>query len=452
MNCTVKNRLSPIPVAIRSLRLDMLCLGLSFFTFIVFSQPAHGDDWTGWRGAHREGVWREAGIIERFESRSPKPEWTAAIGAGYSAPSIADDRVFVTDRVAEPKQIERIHCFDAKLGRKLWSVEYDCPYVGIGYTAGPRAAVTVDDDRAFALGAMGNLHCLDVATGAILWKRDLRKDFHIEMPIWGIAAAPLIFDKLVILHIGGKPDACVVALDKRSGEEVWRALTDRASYSAPILIRQAGHDVVVCWNGDSVAGLDPATGTVHWRFPFPPSRMPIGVATPVLHGDRLFVTSFYDGSLMLRLSHDRLAVEKVWHRVGRNERETDALQSIISTPIWLGDHIYGVDSYGQLRCLRADSGERIWEDQTATPRGRWSTIHFVRRNDKVWMFNESGELIIARLSPGGFHEISRAKIIEPTDKQLSRRGKGVCWAHPAFANRCVFVRSDKELVCVSLAD
>lgn len=441
------------PTLFRSVRrhVPAWCLLAVGLLALVASHGA-ADDWPQWRGPRRDGVWRETGIVQDFGSARATPQWTAKIGAGYSAPTVADGRVFVTDRVAEPKQIERVHCFDAELGRKLWSLEYDCPYVGIGYTAGPRAAVTVDDDRAYALGAMGHLHCLDAGTGAVLWKHDLNEKYQIQMPIWGIAAAPLIYHDLVILHIGGKDGACVVALNKKSGEEEWRALNDRASYSAPIIIQQAGKDVVVCWTGDSVAGLDPASGKVYWRFPFPPRRMPIGIATPIVNGDRLFVTSFYDGSLMLRLNQDRLAVEKLWHRVGRNERDTDALQSIISTPIWLGDHLYGVDSYGQLRCLRAENGDRVWEDQTATPYGRWSTIHFVRNGDRVWMFNEVGELIVARLDPSGFHEISRTQIIEPTTTQLNRRGRGVCWAHPAFANRSVYARNDEKLVCVSLED
>ena len=410
------------------------------------------DDWPQWRGPQRDGVWRETGIVESFETDSLKPQWRARIGAGYSGPTVADGRVYVTDRITEPKERERIHCFDSKLGSKLWTVAYDCPYDGISYTAGPRAAVTVDDDRAFALGATGRLHCLDAGAGAILWQRDLRKDFDIRMPIWGIAAAPLVYHDLVILQIGGRDGACIVALEKKSGREVWRALDDRASYSAPILIRQAGHDVVVCWTADSVAGLDPATGNVHWRFPFAPRRMPIGIATPLVHGDRLFVTSFYDGSLMLRLLPDRLGVEKLWHRVGKNERETDALQSIISTPVWLGDYIYGVDSYGQLRCLRADNGDRVWEDRTATRQVRWGTIHFVQHGRETWMFNERGELLITRLSPTSFRILSRARLLRPTVVQLRRRGKGVCWSHPAFADRCVFARNDEELICVSLED
>jgi hypothetical protein len=154
--------------------------------------------------------------------------------------------------------------------------------------------------------------------------------------------------------------------------------------------------------------------------------------------------------MMLRLVAERPAVEKVWHRVGANERQTDGLHSIISTPLFLGDHIYGVDSYGELRCLEAATGNRVWENLTATPKARWSTIHFILHGDRVWMLNERGELIISKLSPKGFEEISRASLLKPTTEQLPQRG-GVCWSHPAFANRHVFARNDDELVCASLA-
>ncbi len=103
-----------------------------------------------------------------------------------------------------------------------------------------------------------------------------------------------------------------------------------------------------------------------------------------------------------------------------------------------------------MRCLDARTGERLWEDLTATPKSRWSTIHFVRQQDRFWMFNERGELLIGKLSPEGFQEISRAKLLEPTQEQLRMRG-GVCWSHPAFANKCIFARNDKQLVCASLA-
>ncbi|MEC9002651.1 MAG: PQQ-binding-like beta-propeller repeat protein [Planctomycetota bacterium] len=430
----------------------MASLARSVFLFLasclVFQGFVQADDWPQWRGPQRDGVWRETGLMKSFSSPQLKIRWRVPVAPGYSGPTVAAGKVFLTDRVDEPEQIERVHCFDEMTGKKVWSFQYSCEY-SIGYNAGPRAAVNIDSGRAYSLGAMGHLHCFVADSGKLLWKKDLDKLFSIEMPIWGIAGAPLVVDDLLIVQAGGK-DACVVAFDAATGQKRWAALSDRASYSSLVLVKQAGKNVVVAWTGDSVSGLDPGTGKVHWRYPFAPSRMPIGVATPIISGDQLFVTSFYDGSLMLRLPTDRLAVEKVWQRKGASELKTAALHSIISTPLFLGKHIYGVDSYGELRCLEAASGERVWEDLTATPKARWSTIHFVRNQDRVWMFNERGELIIARLSADGFQEISRARLLEPTEEQLRRRN-GVCWAHPAFANRHVYARNDRELVCASLA-
>ena len=417
------------------------------------------DDWPQWRGLNRDGVWRETGIALKFAGERLPIKWRVEIGPGYSGPTVAGGRVYVTDRLSRPESIERVHCFDEQSGKPIWKHEYPADYGRVQYPAGPRAAVTIDGGRAYALGATGRLHCYGAANGDIVWDRDLDRDYSIEMPIWGISAAPLIFEDLVILHIGGR-GACVVALNKHDGKEVWKALNDRAQYSAPVLVEQAGQPVVICWTGDSVAGLAAASGEVLWRYPWKPKNMPIGVASPVVHGDRVFFTSFYDGSLMLRLTDGNAAgsaagkpgFEKLWQRVGANENppNTDALQSIIATPVFDGTHIYGVDSYGELRCLDAATGERLWEDLTAVPKDRWSTIHFVKNGDRHFLFTERGELIIARLAPDKFHEISRTKLIEPTMEQLRRRG-GVCWAHPAYANKHIFQRNDKELVCASLA-
>jgi hypothetical protein len=271
------------------------------------------------------------------------------------------------------------------------------------------------------------------------------------MPIWGIGAAPLVDGNRLIVTIGGE-HACVVALNKADGKQLWKALDDPAQYSAPILIQQAGQPVLVVWTAAAVVGLNPANGGEFWREEMKPTRMPIGIITPVTDGKRLFVSSFYDGSLMLRLttnSSGQPAVERIWRKLGPDEQHTQSLHCVIGTPILDGDYLYGVDSYGQLRCLDANTGERIWEDLTAVPKARWATIHMIRHQDKVLMFNERGELILARLSPDGFEEISRTRLIEPTTAQLDQRG-GVCWSHPAFANRHVFARNDDELVCASL--
>lgn len=412
--------------------------------------PARAAEWPQWRGPTRDGVWTETGVLERFSSQPLPIKWRAKVGSGYNGPTVADGRVFVTDRVKSPVEGERVLCFDAMTGKSLWAHVYECTYRRVGYPAGPRASVTVDGPRAYSLGTMGHLFCCDAAKGRVRWTHELYNRYAIRMPTWGIAAAPLVEDDLVIVQIGGRDGACLVAFDKVTGRERWRALEDSASYSAPIVIQQAGRRVLVCITGQRVVGLDPATGQLHWDSPFPPSRMVITIATPVFDGEHLFVTSFYDGSLLLRVDPDRLAVREVWRRKGPNERDTDALHSIIATPLLQGDHIYGVDSYGELRCLDLKTGDRLWEDLTATPKARWSNVHMVRNGDNIWMFNERGELIISRLSPDGFHEISRTRLLEPTREQLDQRG-GVCWSHPAFAYRHVYARNDEELVCADLS-
>lgn len=416
---------------------------------LVLCAAAAAEDWPQWRGPHRDGVWSETGIVEKLPPRQIPIQWRAEIGAGYSGPTVAQGRVYVTDRLTKPDEVERVHCFDEQTGQPVWSHSYPARYGKIGYQAGPRASVGIHGGKAYSLGSTGRLFCFDAADGKILWEKDLDAAYQIEMPIWGISASPLIYKDLVILHIGGK-DACIVALDRHTGEEKWTALSDRAQYVAPILVQQAGQDVVICWTGDSVAGLAPADGKVLWQVEWKPRNMPIGIATPIVEKDQVFFTSFYDGALLLRLKQDQPGVEKVWQRIGLNERQTDALHSIISTPLFKDGHIYGVDSYGEFRCLRASDGERLWEDQTATPKARWSTIHFVQNGERTWMFNERGELLIGKLSPQGFEEISRSQLLEPTLEQLRQRG-GVCWSHPAFANKHVYARNDKELVCASLA-
>ncbi len=422
-------------------------VGLSVWASCGLVLPAAAEEWPQWRGGQRDGQWRESGLVDSLPTSPMSRKWTAEIGAGYSGPTVALGRVFVTDRVADPDETERIHCFDWETGEPLWSHVYPCSYEGVRYTAGPRASVTVDHGAAYALGGTGHLHCLDAESGEVLWARDLREDFQIEMPNWGIAAAPLIEDDLVIVQINGEGEACLVALDKATGQSRWESLADDASYSAPITIDQGGQRVVVCWTGERVVGVDPADGSLLWAHPFKWEKWPIGIATPVVHDDFLLISEAHKGTLLLKLLDDPPAVEPVWHR---RENGEPALHSLMTTPLIIDEHIYGCDSSGILRCLELDTGEQVWEEDSVVPPLRWATIHMVRNRDRVWILNDDGELIVAQLTPDGFEEHGRSKLLDPTTEQLRRRD-GVTWAHPAFAYRHVFARNDEELVCADLS-
>ncbi|MBN2131756.1 MAG: PQQ-binding-like beta-propeller repeat protein, partial [Sedimentisphaerales bacterium] len=173
----------------------------------VLGPRSPGADWPQWRGPSRDGVWSETGALERFASEQIPIKWRAEIGSGYSGPTVVDGRVFVTDRVKAGAEQERVHCFDATNGEALWSYVYDCEYERVGYQAGPRAAVTVADGRAYSLGTMGHLFCFDAPSGRVLWSRDLKEEYRGKVPIWGIAAAPLIEADLLIVQAGGRDDA-----------------------------------------------------------------------------------------------------------------------------------------------------------------------------------------------------------------------------------------------------
>ncbi|WP_246114312.1 PQQ-binding-like beta-propeller repeat protein [Rubripirellula tenax] len=412
---------------------------------------AVADDWPQWRGIDRDGRIDEPGLMQALPDGHLPRKWTVEIGAGYSGPTVANGRVYVTDRGLDQDdtEIERVLCFDAETGQEVWKHSYPAVYGDIGYRAGPRASVTIHGDSAISVGAAGQLICFAASDGTIRWQHDLRKAYDARMPIWGITAAPLVYKDLVIQVVAGAGDACVVAFDLWTGKESWRSIDEPAGYSSPILIRQAGQDVAVVWTGASISGLDPKSGRVHWRVEMLPRNMPIGVPTPVVADDLLFVSSFYDGSMLIRFSKDELTAQKVWHRAGTDEINTDALHCMISNPLIKGDHIYGTDSYGQLRCLDIATGDRVWEDTTAVPKARWATIHTIRDGDREIMQNDQGELIFATLSPAGYQEHSRTKLLAPTRKQLPKRG-GVTWSHPAIANGHIYARNDNELMCASL--
>jgi outer membrane protein assembly factor BamB len=427
---------------------------------------ARADDWPQWLGPRRDGVWRETGVLDHFPKDGPKVLWRAKIGAGYTGPAVAGGRVYVMDRVGTPLAKgaespgkgglpgkERVLCLSAADGKLIWKHEYDCNYK-IYYPSGPRTTPVVDGDKIYTLGAMGDLLCLDAASHKVYWSKNLPQEYNTKPPLWGYAAHPLIDGDRLFTLVGGK-DHAVVALDKHTGKELWHALTVKeVGYAPPVIVEAGGKRQLIVFHTEAVSGLDPATGKVYWSQPFPAgevTRPGITVSTPQRAGDLLFLTSPHHGSLMLKLAADKPAARVLWQSKETSSIEkTDALHSIMGSPILNDGHVYGVCIFGELRCLKAATGKRVWQTYAATAgkKAAFATAFLVRQGDRFWIFNDVGDLILARLTPKGYEELSRAHLLEPT---LLSRGRDVVWSHPAFANRCVYARNDKEIVCVSLA-
>lgn len=433
-----------------------------FVTFLL-TIPLLADDWPQWLGPQRNGVWRETGIIEKFPAGGPPIRWRTPIGGGYASPAVAGGRVYVTDRQlgkgssnpADPFSrgrvpgTERVLCLDEKDGRILWQHEYPCAYT-VSYPAGPRTMPVVADGKVWTLGTEGHLFCLDAATGKPSWSRVFTQEFGIPTPVWGFAGHPLLDGQKLICLAGGT-NSVAVAFDKDTGKELWRALgAKQPGYAPPMIYEAGGRRQLILWHTESANSLNPETGEVYWTIPFK-SREGLSISTPRKLGDWLFFTAFYDGSLMLRLDATKPAATEVWRSLKSSERDTDNLHAIMCTPFLEDGYIYGVCSYGQLRCLKADTGERIWETFQATTSGqpvRWANAFLVKQGSRYFLFNEKGDLIIARLTPKGYEELSRAHLLEPTG---TASGRNVLWSHPAFANRSCYVRNDKEIICISLA-
>jgi len=415
--------------------------------------PIFAEDWPEWRGKGRNGIWTESGILDKFPEKGLTAVWRTPIHGGFAGPAVAEGRVFVTDfkRSSGKKGMERALCLDEKSGKILWTREWDADYQGISYDTGPRATPTVDGDRVYIVGGSGTLLCLNARTGDVIWRKDYVKDYRMQMPTWGIASAPLVDGDRLIAIVGGQPDAKVIAFDKMTGKEIWRALPSESEqgYSQPVIVAARGTRQLIIWDPTAVVALDPATGKTYWQHPFR-INLSLTLATPVFDGARLLVSSFYNGSMLLDLAKENASV--IWKGKSNSEINTDGLHAVVNTPVIDGDYIYGICSYGQFRCLNLKTGERIWETMEVTKeKARWASGFIVRHGDRYFINNDRGELIIAKLSAQGYQEISRTQLIKPTSNPGNRRELGaVNWSHPAYANRHIVARNDEEIISVSL--
>lgn len=430
-------------------------------TIFFATSFASAADWPQWMGPTRDDVWAETGIIETFPASGPKVLWRRPINGGFAGPAVAGGKVYVTDYVKSAgdnkpaptrrndlKGKERVLCLDAKTGNELWKHEYDCNY-SIAYPAGPRCTPTVVGGKLFTLGAMGDLFCLDAAKGSLIWSKNLPTTYHAPLPLWGYAGHPLVYGNLLICTAGGG-GSVVVALDKETGKEIWKALNaSEIGYSPPTLIEAGGATQLLIFHGGGISSLNPDTGLVYWSEPLS-TAFAMAIMAPRKWGDFLFAGGHSGKSVGLKLDATKPAVTKVWQG-----SRTIGLAPVSGTPFVEDGVAYGIDGNGIFRAMRIATGEQLWgtskpvNGQDGDRRGANEGATFVTKNgDRFFIFGENGDLVIARLSPEKYDEVSRTKLLDPVGVGL---GRNVVWSHPAYADRCVFARNDQEIVCASLA-
>lgn len=427
--------LPPVRCAVNPLRLGLLLLSFCH---------VQADDWPQWGGAKRDGIWRESGIVETIPDSGLKVRWRARVSNGYSGPAVANGRVFLTDRLTNPDR-ERVLCFNESDGTQIWEYSYPCEYADMEYGNGPRATPTVHAGLVYTFGTQGHLFCFAVADGRVLWQKDLAREYQAKIPRYGASAAPIVEKDLLIAYVGGKPDAMMVAFDRQTGVEQWRALSDRPAHSAPVIVQHGSSRQLIAWTGEAVNALSPATGKALWRIPYECSwDVAEAIATPVYRDDLLLLVKGWGrGSLMLKLNSGTPAVTELW-------RTRSKPSTMMASPVFISTaHFISIDGQSGLGLYDTKNGNRLWANRTAIGDARLGYAHATRNGDRIFAFNQSGHLILGRPTPDGFEKLGETLLIEPT--RGYRAQSPVTWAHPAYANQSVYVRNDRELVCSSLA-
>ena len=405
---------------------------LVLFALLLTAGAVQADDWPEFLGPRRDGTVGEAGLARAWPDKGPPVLWKIDVGSGFSGPIVVGKRLILNHRTGNDERIDFLDADTGKLERKF---SYPTTFADdFGKGDGPRSTPCAADGKVVTLGADGTLTCLALDSGLRLWSHDLVATYKVPNSYFGVGSSPVIHDGHVLVNVGG-PRAGVVAFALESGKELWKATSDGASYSSPILAKVDGVERAVFFTRNGPLVLDPATGqvtyTTRWRARYDAS---VNAAPPLLLGDdRVFFTASYEtGSLLLKLRKD--GADQIW-------TSEDALSSHYANAVTHGGFIYGVDG-------RQETGARlrcIDPRPAAGPVVRWTTDRFgcasiLTAGDDLILLNESGDLILAEANPAKYVEKARVRLLDGTPVR----------AVPAISGGRLFARDRSHLVCVDL--
>ncbi|HEY8503151.1 MAG TPA: PQQ-binding-like beta-propeller repeat protein [Gemmataceae bacterium] len=408
-------------------------VGLLGLALLLTAPAARAGDWPQWLGPTRQGVSDEE--IKPWED-APKVLWRVPVGEGHSSPVVADGRVFLHTKVPG-REAEAVLAFDAKSGEKLWEKTYERAQFATPFGNGPRSTPCVDGRRIYTLGITGVLSCFDAQNGGLHWRVDTLKQFGAKNLVFGVSTSPLIYHDRVFVMVGGK-GASVVAFEKDTGKVAWKAGDDPASYSSPILWHAGMPNHLVFLTGAHLMSLEPDGGKVVWRVPFR-DRLNESSTTPVRVGDKLVASSVTAGSIGVdvQTKDGESAAEPVW--------KNPALTCYFSTPVVVGSpdsHLYMVTGEAKLlgatadlHCVDAKTGKSVWKKPKV---GAYHASLLRLADGKVLMLEDDGELVLLDGGVKEYKELAHSKVC------------GKTWAHPALAHGRLYLRDDRELICLEM--
>jgi outer membrane protein assembly factor BamB len=413
-------------------------LPLLFAGLTALALPALAADWPQWRGPDRNDVSKETGLLKAWPKEGPKLLWTYEdTGAGYSGPSIVGDRLFI---LGASDKADFVCAVDVKNGTKLWASDYAPPF-SQDKGNGPRGSPTVDGDMLYAIGGQGDVVCVATADGKLLWQKNLRKDLGGDMMSgWGYSESPLVDGDKVICTPGGK-QGTLAALDKKTGEVVWRSkdVTDKAGYSSIIAVEVGGIRQYVQQTGQGVVGVAARDGKLLWRQAKPEFRTAI-IPTPIFHDNLVYVTDGYGiGCDQFKLTPDEGGGVKAERSYDKSVLKT--VENKHGGVVLVGDHIYGwTDAGNRWVCQDFKTGKVVWESKEL---GRGS---ITCADGHLYCYSESdGTAVLIDASPEGWKEHGRFKI--PRTKK-----PGSIWTHPVVANGRLYLRDQNLLYCYDVKE
>ncbi|HYJ88955.1 MAG TPA: PQQ-binding-like beta-propeller repeat protein [Pyrinomonadaceae bacterium] len=380
--------------------------------------------WTNFRGPNRDGNYDEMPVMTQWPAQGLQPIWKQPIGQGYASFVVADGRAYT---IEQRRGEEVVTAYDVATGREQWKQGWNSLYSD-STGDGPRSTPTWDNGRLYALGATGELRCLDAKSGAVIWGKNILKDNQAGNLSWAMAASPLIVDDKVIVLPGGPGGKSVVAYNKMTGAPVWKALDDAQAYVSPMLATLAGRRQIVIVSSSRVMGVTPEDGSLLWSHPWDTS-MGINVSQPiVVSGNRFFISSGYGkGAALVEISGSGKSfnARAVWEN-------TNMKNKFNSSVVYQG-HAYGLDE-GILTCVDINTGERKWKG------GRYGYGQVLLASGHLIVMGENGELILVKATPQQHTEVARFQAIQ-----------GKSWNYPAIAGGRLLVRNAAEMAAFNIA-
>ena len=387
-----------------------------------------GGDWPNILGPQRNGIAVEEKLADKWPTGGPRSVWEADVGSGFAGVAVAEGIAVLFHRLGND---DTLSTYDAATGKPLWSQGFPTDFQPqIGDDNGPRAVPAVYKGRIYAFAGAGGLYCAELKTGNVLWQRQTHKEFRAPAGYFGAGSAPLVEGKVVIVNVGGDKDgAGIVAFELDSGKTVWKATSEQASYSSPLVTVVEGKRVMLCLTRLNLVAIDPATGKELARTPFGQRGPTVNGAMPVVVGNRVLLTASYGiGAELVNLGRDKLDID--W--------QDEVLSSQYTTPIIHEGAVFGLDGRQDggpisLKCFELETRKVHWTKSGLA----YATL--IAADGKLLVMQTNGTLRLAELSKTAYRELGTAELLRGTTRAL-----------PALANGRLYVRNEQTLKCVEL--